>query len=157
MALGRVVFDLTSDFSRMDFVEDVPCINALLPLFIPSRLPRGLRRLNVARWSGVMDKRGTFNRAWKKRFFRLQGTKLAYYADESRAKAKGEIELSHCQLALGGVSLQPTDKDFKERERILLITTPARTYRLRAVSELAATTTISVLRLVLRLHKMQLV
>jgi hypothetical protein len=43
-----------------------------------------------------LEKRGGANRAWKRRYFVVLGTRLFYFSDEKRERPLGAIELKEC-------------------------------------------------------------
>ena len=45
---------------------------------------------------GYLETRGGANRAWKRRYFVVLGTRLFYFSDEKRERPLGAIELKEC-------------------------------------------------------------
>ncbi|KAJ3361638.1 hypothetical protein GGF32_007106 [Allomyces javanicus] len=74
--------------------------------------------------SGWLEKRGERRKTWKRRWFVLRATRLAYYKDESEYSPLGLLSLNDIHSV--------TATRFKSRPLVLAIVTRARTYYLEA-------------------------
>lgn len=85
-----------------------------------------------------------------KRFFRLDANarSLLYFLDADERAERGAIALEGATVAQGEAALLPTDDDWPDRARIVIVRDRSlREWRLRAQNESQAAQTVDVLRL----------
>ncbi|KAL1920166.1 uncharacterized protein VTP21DRAFT_1312 [Calcarisporiella thermophila] len=76
--------------------------------------------------SGYLLKKGEKRKTWKKRWFVLRSTKIAYYKDEKEYKLLHVMDLQDVHTV--------EEVKHKDKQNVFVIVTPARTYFIRADS-----------------------